>query len=59
MRLCVLVRSTENGRVNAEAADRPYTDCRGNTVTPSAGDNTVRRRFERVFAIRNNLSIPL
>ena len=55
--VCILMRTLENGRtVDAPGSDRTYQDCRGNTVTYAATDRTVYKRFDRIFAIRNNLN---
>ncbi len=55
--VCLLTRTIENSRTqDAAGANRTYDDCRGNVVDYDAGDRTIYKRFERVFAIRNNLN---
>jgi len=55
--VCVLVRSVANGRQEDKTGSvRTYTDCRGNTVSLPTGDRYVYKTYQRVFAVRNNLS---
>jgi type IV pilus assembly protein PilW len=57
VRVCLLTRSPENLRTADKAgALRTYADCRGANVTYAATDRTVYKKYERVFAIRNNLT---
>ena len=56
VKVCVLVRSLDAARQEDKAANqRSYRNCRGLDVTPPAGDRFIYRRFERIFAVRNNL----
>lgn len=54
VKVCMLVRSLQNART--EDATRTYVDCRGNSKTQPVTDHTVYKRFERVYAVRNNLT---
>jgi hypothetical protein len=55
--VCVLVRSVANGRQEDKTgSERTYADCRGNTVSLPTGDRYVYKTYQRVFAVRNNLS---
>ena len=55
--VCVLIRSVANGRQEDKTGSvRTYTDCRGNTVSLPTGDRYVYKTYQRVFAVRNNLS---
>jgi type IV pilus assembly protein PilW len=55
--VCVLTRTMENSRTqDVTGVNRTYNDCRGNAVAYDAADRTIFKRFERVFAIRNNLN---
>ena len=58
--VCVLVRSLANGRQedNADSV-RTYTDCRGETIELPSGNRYVYKIYQRVFAVRNNLSAQL
>ena len=57
VRVCLLTRTVDNIRIEDQTGElRTYTDCRGNTPTYAATDRTIFKRFERVFAVRNNLS---
>ncbi len=58
--VCVLVRSVANGR-QEDNPDfvRSYTDCRGSKVSLPTGDRYVYKTYQRVFAVRNNLSAQL
>jgi type IV pilus assembly protein PilW len=58
--VCVLVRSVANGRQEDKAdSERSYTDCRGSTVSLPTGNRYVYKTYQRVFAVRNNLSAQL
>jgi type IV pilus assembly protein PilW len=58
--VCVLVRSVANGRQEDKTgSERTYADCRGNTVSLPTGDRYVYKTYQRVFAVRNNLSAQL
>jgi type IV pilus assembly protein PilW len=58
--VCVLVRSVANGRQEDKAgSERSYTDCRGQTITLPSSDRYVYKTYQRVFAVRNNLSARL
>jgi len=57
VRVCLLTRTQENSRTEDKAgALRTYTNCRGANVTYAATDRTLYKKYERVFAIRNNLT---
>lgn len=57
VRVCVLTRSPDNIRTHDKAGSlRTYTNCRGASVTYAATDRSLYKRFERVFAVRNNLT---
>jgi len=58
--VCVLVRSLANGRQEDKADSvRTYTDCRGETISLPTGNRYVYKTYQRVFAVRNNLSAQL
>ena len=58
--VCVLVRSVANGRQEDKTdAVRTYTDCRGETIELPTGNRYVYKIYQRVFAVRNNLSAQL
>ena len=58
--VCVLVRSVANGRQEDNADNvRTYTDCRGETISLPTGNRYVYKIYQRVFAVRNNLSAQL
>lgn len=60
VKVCVLVRSLDAARQEDKAGNqRSYRTCRGADVMPPAGDRFLRRRFERIFAVRNNLNEAL
>jgi len=55
--VCVLTRSLENTRTQDKPGTlRTYTDCRGNVKTYAIGERALFKRFDRIFAIRNNLN---
>lgn len=55
--VCVLTRTLENTRTHDQAGTlRSYIDCRGNVNTYASGDRTLFKRFDRIFAVRNNLT---
>jgi len=57
VRVCALTRAPDNIRTQDKAGSlRTYTNCRGATVTYAASDRSLYKRYERVFAIRNNLN---
>lgn len=57
VRACILTRTLENSRTQDKAGSlRTYADCRGNVNTYAVTDRSLFKRFERVFAIRNNLN---
>jgi type IV pilus assembly protein PilW len=57
VRVCLLTRTTENSRnVDKTGSLRTYANCRGANITYAATDRTVYKKYERVFAIRNNLT---
>jgi len=54
VKICIVARSLQNARTEEKVgSERTYTDCRGNTVKPT--DNYIWKRFERIYAVRNNL----
>ena len=58
--VCVLVRSVANGRQEDNADNvRTYTNCRGETIELPSGNRYVYKIYQRVFAVRNNLSAQL
>ena len=60
VKVCVLVRSLDAARQEDKATNqRSYRNCRGADVPPTAGDRFIYRRFERIFAVRNNLNEAL
>lgn len=55
--VCVIVRSLGNDRMSDKAGSvRTYNDCRGQTLTLPSENRFVYKRFQRVYAVRNNLS---
>ncbi len=55
--VCVVVRSTINSRQEDKAGEvRTYRNCRGATPELPAGNRYIYKSFERVYAVRNNLS---
>jgi type IV pilus assembly protein PilW len=57
VRACVLTRSLDNVRTQDKAGSlRTYANCRGSMITYAATDRTLHKKYERVFAIRNNLN---
>ncbi|MCU0920207.1 MAG: PilW family protein [Burkholderiaceae bacterium] len=57
--VCLVVRTPDAVRQAEGATARTFRDCRGNDITLSNSDRTLLRRFERVFAVRNNLRAAL
>lgn len=58
VRVCLLTKSLENIRTQDQAsALRTYEDCRGNTKTYGIDERVLYKRFEGVFAVRNNLKV--
>ncbi len=58
--VCVLVRSVSNGRQQDKTgSERTYTDCRGQTLSMPSGNRYIFKSFQRVYAVRNNLSAIL
>jgi type IV pilus assembly protein PilW len=55
IRVCLVVRTPNPVRQGEGATARTFTDCRGNAVALTSGDLTLRRRYERVFAVRNHI----
>ena len=57
VKLCILVRSAATVRATDKAAREPgIRDCRGAELKPDSPDHHLYKRFERVFAVRNNLT---
>lgn len=57
IRVCLLTRTPENSRTQDKAGSlRSYANCRGANITYAATDRTIYKKYERVFAIRNNLT---
>ena len=55
--VCVLVRSVSNGRQEDKTgSERTYIDCHGAALTLPAGNRYIHKSFQRVYAVRNNLS---
>ena len=53
----MLTRSLDNVRTQDKTGSlRTLRQCRGATITYAATDRTLHKRYERVFAIRNNLN---
>jgi type IV pilus assembly protein PilW len=57
--VCLVVRTPDAVRQTEGATARTFTDCRGNDVTLTNTDRTLLKRFERVYAVRNNLKAAL
>lgn len=55
VRVCLVVRTPTPVRQAEGSTARTFADCRGNDVTLTNSDLTLRRRYERVFAVRNNI----
>jgi type IV pilus assembly protein PilW len=57
VKICVLVKSLSRTRTEDKTGNvRTYRDCRGVDKTPPTGDRFVYKRFERIYAVRNNLT---
>lgn len=57
VKVCVLIRSLDSARQEDKStAKRTYRDCRNTDVTPPASDRFIHKRFERIYAVRNNLN---
>lgn len=55
VKVCIIVRSLQNARTEEKSgSERTYVDCRGATKKPT--DKFIWKRFERVYAVRNNLT---
>lgn len=55
--VCVLVRSVSNGRQEDKAGSvRTYLDCHGAAIALPTSNRFIYKRFQRVYAVRNNLS---
>jgi hypothetical protein len=55
--VCVLVRSVANARQEDKTGSvRTYTDCRGEIIDLPSDNRYVYKIYQRVFAVRNNLS---
>jgi type IV pilus assembly protein PilW len=55
--VCIVVRSMQNSRLEDKSSTvRSYRNCRGGTTSMPTGDKYLYKSFERIFAIRNNLS---
>jgi type IV pilus assembly protein PilW len=60
IRVCLVVRTPELVRQAEDTSTaRTFTDCRGADVTLSNSDRSLLKRFERVYAARNNLKAAL
>jgi type IV pilus assembly protein PilW len=60
IRVCLVVRTPEAVRQSEDSTTaRVFTNCRGEDVTLSNTDRTLLKRFERVYAVRNNLKAAL
>lgn len=57
VKVCVLVRSIDNPRTEDQVgSERTYRDCRGNDVKMPSANRFIYKSFERVYAVRNNLT---
>jgi type IV pilus assembly protein PilW len=57
VKVCFVVHSLENSRQEDKAGSvKTYLNCQGVDTTPPTGNRYFYKRFERVFAVRNNLS---
>ena len=57
VRVCLIVRSLENARLEDKPGSaRAKPSCRGGTTALPASDHYLYKRFEQVFAVRNNLT---
>ena len=56
VKFCVLVRSVEPARGDDKTAHDRWLDCHGAQLKPDTGGRHAYKRFERVFAVRNNLT---
>lgn len=55
VKICIVMRSLQAARTEEKTgSERKYTNCRGATVTPT--DKYIWKRFERIYAVRNNLT---
>jgi type IV pilus assembly protein PilW len=59
VRVCLVARSAEAVRQAEGATARTFRNCRGVDVTLTNSNRTMLRRFESVFAVRNNLRAAL
>lgn len=57
--VCLVVRTPDAVRQGEGTTARTFRDCRGTDITLSNNDRTLLRRFDRVFAVRNNLKASL
>lgn len=56
VKVCIIVKSVDKGRTEEKVgSERTYTDCQGDTKTMGANDRAIYKRFERIYAVRNNL----
>ena len=58
VRVCIMTKSMgASPKIgDASGSQRTYVDCNDNTITPSASDTSLRKRFVQVFAVRNRLN---
>jgi len=56
VKVCIFVRSQGNMRGDDKAGQPRMRDCRGAEVRSDPADRHTHKRFERVFAVRNNLT---
>jgi type IV pilus assembly protein PilW len=59
IRVCLVVRTPDPVRQGEGSTARTFRNCRGTDVTLTNTDRTLLRRFDRVFAVRNNLKTAL
>ena len=59
IRVCLVVRTPDAVRLGEGSTARTFTNCRDVVETLADTDRTLKRRFERVFAARNNLKAAL
>jgi type IV pilus assembly protein PilW len=57
VKVCLVIHSLENSRQEDKAgSEKTYVNCQGVETTPPAGNRYLYKRFERVFAVRNNMT---
>lgn len=57
VRVCLMTKTLTPAKVaDAAGKQRQYIDCSGNTVTQAATDQSLYRRYEEVFSLRNRMN---